>query len=154
MKTNLLLLILCVPFFGIAQSHKDNEIEAVKEVIQRFFDSLEEQDTVLLKEVAFPEGQIWTMNNMVNPARTGTRFFKDVQNSFDPSQQFLESPLGFDIKIHKGLAMAWVPYEFRINGEFSHCGVDIFTLIKSNETWRIANISYTLERDDCDILNK
>ncbi len=35
--------------------------------------------------------------------------------------------------IHNGFAMAWVPYEFRVNVTFTHCGIDIFTLTETTE---------------------
>ncbi len=40
------------------------------------------------------------------------------------------------------IASVWAPYDFYINGEFSHCGVDLFYLVKS-EDWKIAHFGYT-----------
>ena len=39
------------------------------------------------------------------------------------------------------IAMVWYPYDFYLNGEWSHCGVDIFNLVRSNDGWRIATMS-------------
>ena len=33
-----------------------------------------------------------------------------------------------------------------INSAFSHCGVDVFSLIKTRQGWRIASLSYTSEK--------
>jgi len=61
----------------------------------------------------------------------------------------LETPLSYEIKIHQGLAMAWVPYEFHVNGKFSHCGVDVFTLIQTQDGWKIVSAAYTIEQEGC-----
>lgn len=52
-------------------------------------------------------------------------------------------------KIHDGFAMAWVPYEFRINGKFRHCGVDIFKLTETNEVWKIIKATHTKNLEGC-----
>lgn len=55
---------------------------------------------------------------------------------------------GFDPVVHvqNQLATVWLPYDFYIDGELSHCGVDAFTLLRTNAGWRIASISFTVEQ--------
>lgn len=151
MKKILLLLLLIPCFQGVAQ--QTDEIE-IKNVISMFFNSLESQDTVLLRKSAFPEGQIWSLNNTQTQPTHTMRTVEDDIKSFPNENEFLEIPLSYDIRVHEGLAVAWVPYEFKLNGEFSHCGVDIFTLVKAGFTWKIANISYTVDKENCDELKK
>jgi hypothetical protein len=43
----------------------------------------------------------------------------------------------------------WAPYDFYIDGEFSHCGVDVFDLIQLEGQWKLANSMYTVIRNDC-----
>ena len=45
--------------------------------------------------------------------------------------------------------MVWAPYDFHVNGAFSHCGVDVFSLVRTAEGWRIAAVAYTVEREGC-----
>ena len=77
------------------------------------------------------------------------RFFSDDLKSFNSKNSYQEEAYHMEIKIHEGIAMAWVPYEFRLDGEFSHCGVDVFTLVKKEEKWKIINLSYTIDKDGC-----
>ncbi|WP_339706620.1 nuclear transport factor 2 family protein [Algoriphagus aquimarinus] len=146
-KKLVLILALTLCFDCFSQEVETAEVAAVKSVVNQFFESLEKQDTVLLKQVAFMEGQIWTVNNTVSPARQRMRFFSDDLKSLISKNSYLETPKSMDVKIHEGMAMAWVPYEFRLNGEFSHCGVDVFTLIKKDDAWKIINLSYTIEKE-------
>ena len=143
----ILSLTLCLDCFS--QEAENREVAAVTEVVNQFFKVLENQDTVLIKQVAFMEGQIWTVNTTVAPSRNSTRFFKDDLKSLISKNSYLETAKSIEVKINEGMAMAWVPYEFRLNGEFSHCGVDFFTLIKNEGLWKIINLSYTIEEDGC-----
>lgn len=149
MKISFLFLTLLISFSSFSQEINQQEVTAVEAVVNGFFESLEKQDTVLLKEVAFMEGQIWTINNTVSPARHRMRFFKDDLKSFNPKNSYQEEAYRMQVKIHEGIAMVWVPYEFRMNGDFSHCGVDVFTLVKKDENWKIINLSYTIDKEGC-----
>lgn len=42
------------------------------------------------------------------------------------------------------IAMVWLPYDFYVNGAWSHCGVDVFTLLKAEKGWRIATIAWSI----------
>lgn len=45
-----------------------------------------------------------------------------------------------------GVAMVWMPYDLYQNGEWSHCGVDVFTLVKSGSAWRISSLAWSVEQ--------
>ncbi|WP_339752480.1 hypothetical protein [Algoriphagus aquimarinus] len=152
MKHIFLAFALLFCFDCFSQQAEETEVAAVKSVVNQFFESLEKQDTVLLQQVAFMEGQIWTVNNTVSPAKQRMRFFKDDLKSFQSKNSYLETGLSMDVKIHEGMAMAWVPYEFRLNGDFSHCGVDVFTLFKKDGIWKIINLTYTIDKEGCEAL--
>ncbi|WP_339877424.1 nuclear transport factor 2 family protein [uncultured Algoriphagus sp.] len=149
MKKLVLIISLMLCFDCFSQEVENPEVAAVTAVVNQFFEVLENQDTVLLKQVAFMQGQIWTVNTTVNPSRHSMRFFKDDLKSLISKNSYLETAKSIEVKINEEMAMAWVPYEFRLNGEFSHCGVDAFTLIKDEGLWKIINLSYTIKKDEC-----
>ncbi len=45
-----------------------------------------------------------------------------------------------------GVAMVWFPYDLYVNGAWSHCGADVFTLVKSSGAWRIASMAWSAEQ--------
>lgn len=53
------------------------------------------------------------------------------------------------VLVHGKIANVWAEYDFHINGEFSHCGVDSFALAREPLGWRIIHVSYTVERTGC-----
>ena len=57
---------------------------------------------------------------------------------------------GVTVQIHKEIAVVWGPYNLWVNDQFSHCGVDVFTLLKTNTNWKIASLAFSMETDGCD----
>jgi hypothetical protein len=53
------------------------------------------------------------------------------------------------ILVRGPIAVIWGEYEFRIDGEFSHCGVDSVDLVKVAGEWKIANFMWTVEKEGC-----
>ena len=53
------------------------------------------------------------------------------------------------VKVDDGLAIAWTPYKFYYAGNFSHCGVNSFQLIRVNGNWRIQYLIDTRRRINC-----
>lgn len=50
------------------------------------------------------------------------------------------------VLLQAGLAVVWLPYDFYRDGEWSHCGIDTFTLVKQGERWMIAALAFTMEQ--------
>jgi Domain of unknown function (DUF4440) len=50
---------------------------------------------------------------------------------------------------HNAIATIWGEYDFHLNGKFTHCGIDTFTLVKTNGEWRIAALVFTRETSGC-----
>lgn len=56
------------------------------------------------------------------------------------------------IRVEGGIAQMWTDYAFYVGGEFSHCGVDAFHLIKlPGSEWQIVHLMDTRRREPCDI---
>ncbi|MBC7948330.1 MAG: nuclear transport factor 2 family protein [Chitinophagaceae bacterium] len=53
------------------------------------------------------------------------------------------------IKIDGPMAMVWTPYQFYHNGQFSHCGVNSFLLVRLNGQWKIQYLIDTRRRQGC-----
>lgn len=53
------------------------------------------------------------------------------------------------VLIRGGIAVVWAPYEYWIDGETSHCGVDVFNFVKIDGAWRVSNSMWTVEPNAC-----
>lgn len=60
---------------------------------------------------------------------------KHVERGFQP-----------EVRVSGPVAMVWLPYDFYLDGKWSHCGVDVFTLLKSDAGWRIATLVWSVDQ--------
>ena len=59
-------------------------------------------------------------------------------------RKMLERMWAPQVRVHKGIATLWAPYDFWLNGAFSHCGIDSFELAKTAEGWKFTGGVYTV----------
>lgn len=62
------------------------------------------------------------------------------------SVRITERGYGATARVQDRLAQVWMPYDIYIDGKWSHCGVDAFTLLKIAGAWRVASLFYTVEQ--------
>lgn len=150
MNKILLLLLLFTSVQCCAQQNEETKKNEVQEKVNHFFKALETKDTVLYKTIVFTNGQIWTVRKQQDTLKNSVRSFADDMKKLAATNAVIEErPLSYEIKIHNDIAIAWVPYTLSLSGKFSHCGVDVFTLIKTSDGWKIVNASYSIEPDGC-----
>jgi hypothetical protein len=153
MRNPLLLFLLLTPFLNCySQNDESTDKQKITMVVNQFFEALEKKDTTLLQSIALSKGQKWRIYDDDRPEKVNMRFVQDDIQTLHSLPAVKETALGFDIKIHHNIAVAWVPYEFRVEDEFSHCGVDIFTLFRIDGSWKIISTAYSVEKKHCEEL--
>ena len=50
------------------------------------------------------------------------------------------------ILVDHEMATAWVPYEFYLNGKFTHKGVDVFLFVKIGDEYKIQTLMYNMQK--------
>lgn len=129
---------------------KANDTVQIKYCIQRFFEGLEGQDTVKLKEAMYSELSLKTI--IENIAEKKERFVVESREELiqivakKRTVTLDEKLLSMHIFIDGRLASVWTPYEFYINGQPSHRGANSFQLVKTNKGWQIFSIVDTRHR--------
>lgn len=147
----ILFILITISLEAYAQQKEDPDRKEILNKVQQFFDALELQDTVLFKSILLMEGETWAISDKDGSVKYSMRPFRDRLKTFvNPANVIQERMLGAEIKIHKRIAMAWVPYSLDISGKFSHCGIDVFTFLKTSEGWKIATAAFTVEPDGCE----
>ena len=129
-----------------AASDRDQVLAAV----QGFFDAMARRDPDLARRVMMPEGQFITTTDP--PGANGPRassFKGFIDGLAGGTGALLERMWNPDVKIAGAIAVVTTPYDFHRDGKFTHCGTDIFTLVKMADGWKISGGSYTVQRTDC-----
>jgi len=140
------MLFLLLPRLSFSQNDK----KEIHSLVQQFFDVIGRKDSIAYQNLFLKDGYRYTLSQRKDSVitRGSSAFAKPV---FQANVKYREAmrPEGVKIEVHKNIAMAWVPYDFWVNDKFSHCGVDVFTYMKSNNGWKIAVIAYSVEQDGC-----
>ena len=122
-------------------------------VIDTFFEGFHEGDTLKMRSVMvknLPTQTVFTNKegkHMVHDSN-GEDFIKAIGNR-PPEQKWDERLLDYKVQIDGNLAHVWTPYEFWLNGSFSHCGANAFTLAKTDDGWKIVHLIDSRRRSSC-----
>ena len=127
--------------------------EEVKKVIETFFEGFHKQDSTIINSTVADQVVLQTTGS--NPQgktlfRTEefSKFINSIVNIPD-SIQFEEKLTSFSIQVDRTMANAWVGYEFWLNGNFSHCGINSFQLVNFDGEWKIIYLIDTRGKEGC-----
>jgi hypothetical protein len=147
MKKILLLLFLC-PLLAIGQQKSSDE-DQIKAVILKTFSAMKSVDSVALKS-CFTSTAMLNISQVKPEGNTlrevpAAKFIQNVmtRKPGDMDERVLSwGPILIDHEI----ATAWVPYEFYLNGKFTHKGVDVFLFVKSGNEFKIQTLLYNMHQ--------
>lgn len=144
MKAISLILVFISSFF-LAQK---SEEESIKSTVNQIFTGMKTSDSVLIKK-SFHKNAV--LQTITRTAEVKNESINDFALSISKAEKgSLDERIIFsNILIDGNLASVWTPYEFYYKGQFSHCGVNSFQLVKSNNEWKIQYIIDTRRKDNC-----
>ena len=148
---SLATLAVLVPTAKLAAQTPQADSSAVVAVVQRLFDGMASGDTAALRRLLLP-GMHFVSLTADPPATTGPRIQSDsafVQRLGSRRQRLLERMWEPVVHLQGSIATVWAPYDFHIDGTWSHCGIDSATLLRTAQGWQIAALVYTVQRTGC-----
>lgn len=145
----LLLLILLLSFNPLSAQHP-------RDVIETFFEAFHQKDTTSLKDFFTINARLASVQNSLNGVRTKEESVEDfIQaiGSIPDDLSFEERLLDFNVVDASGMTLVLTPYEFYVNGSFSHCGTNVFTLVEKESKWKILAL-YDTRNKSCEFSNQ
>ena len=145
------LLFLC---FGVISAHaQTTDNDQIKATINQFFIGMATADSTHIRATL---GENCSLRTIVKTKDENVKVLQEDIEKFIKSVGtkregvlYDERIQSFDIKIDAEMAIAWTPYQFYLNNTFSHCGVNVFTLMKTKNGWKIIGIIDTRRKTDC-----
>lgn len=134
-----------------APGHADRD--AVVAVIEQSFEAIAtqgEEGARMWEELLLDQGI------MTSVARQGGRpvprprtFAEHLERTAGAAatQTYLERMWDPTVLVEGDIAVVWAPYDFWIDGELSHGGVDVATLLRTEDGWKIASFAWSVLRD-------
>ncbi len=139
------IAVLAAAGHARAQS-STTEADAVLKTVQIFFDTMTAKDVDGARQILQPQGRFHAMRMRDGKpdvrAFSHEEYFADLQASKQKMRERIWNP---EVRVNGLIASVRAPYDFWLDGKLSHCGIDQFDLIKTEEGWRIAGGVYSLE---------
>jgi len=127
--------------------------DSVKAAVNLLFEGMKNSDAAAIRN-AFADSAVLQSIASTKEGRTIIRdeSIKEFSASISKiSKGDADERIEFEtIKIDGPLALVWAPYKFYYKGQFSHCGVDSFQLVRIDGVWKIQYLIDTRRKQLCD----
>lgn len=134
-------ILMAIVLLTSLNSNAQNE--EVQKTIETFFEGFHARDSLKLKSICSDKLILQSISEGQNGVKlsdaTAAEFYKSIA-SIPNDMKFYEKLLSYSIQVDGAMANVWTPYEFYINVNLSHKGVNAFTLFKENGNWKIIYI--------------
>jgi hypothetical protein len=146
------ILIVLAFLTGTVTLKAQTAADSVKAVINQFFDGMRNAEVSMVTSSFADSAILQTIVNRQGKISIRNEPLSGFANVITQQQKGdLDEKIQFEtIKIDGPMAMAWTPYKFYYKGQFSHCGVNSFQLVKINGAWKIQYIIDTRRREGCE----
>lgn len=144
------ILSFLLLFGGMGTAVADEEA-AVIALIDEFFAAMTKRDVETMRALMTVDGILYGYRETaegVQIARPTHKAYLEnlaagegvpVERYWDPT-----------VMIHDRLATVWTPYDFHNDGVFSHCGINNFSLMKTDAGWVIAGVVFSIKSEGCE----
>ncbi|MEW5684174.1 MAG: hypothetical protein AB1942_04580 [Pseudomonadota bacterium] len=132
-----------------AAATPDAEQAAIVAQVEAFFAAMKAKDpaaakALMLEDVTFTAQR--TRPDGVKLGRVPGKTFAEGLTGPDVLDERMWNPV---VTRRGAIAVVWAPYEFLLNGKRTHCGIDVFDMVKVEGSWKIAHLMWTQEPDAC-----
>jgi hypothetical protein len=124
--------------------------DSVVAVVNEFFRAMEKNDSAAASRTVHGQGTSYSFRVRGDSSTMRVEGLSQFPSMLARNQRkYIERMWEPTVHVHGPIAVVWTPYDFHIDGKFSHCGVDAFTVARLADGWRIVNITYTTEQTGC-----
>lgn len=130
---------------------KHPEHDAVMKMVDLFFEAVNTSDAALMEQINLSDGMTHSIREQENghwTVRARPQSYGMDPANYGP-EKIMERYWDPTVLINDQIAVFWAPYDFYIDGEFSHCGIDAMNLLKVDDEWKFTNNSWSVQRTGC-----
>ena len=156
MKLNRLTaaVLVCLNFllFGNPDTFAQSDHNEVKAIVDQLFVGMKTGDSSLVAKSFTADATLQSVSisadGKVKTSKNGVAGF--IKAIGTPHQEMWDERI-YDLRtqVDGPMATVWAPYKFYLGEKFSHCGVNAFVLVKTENGWKIAGITDTRRKENC-----
>lgn len=136
----------------VAKAQQTTEEEGIKATINLLFDGMRNADTTTIAKAFAPTAimQSIAKNKAEKYSVRNESVANFIKSIAAPHREKYDERIEFTkILIDQNLASVWTNYQFYVGNTFSHCGVNSFQLLKTDEGWKIIYLIDTRRKNNC-----
>ena len=138
-----LAFAIASPFTLHAQARPDDRA-AVLAVAESSLAAITRSDFVAFTDLMLDSAVTFSAGERNGQFRL--RFSTRAQQRATPPGNYVERGFEPQVLVSGPVAMVWLPYDFYADNKWSHCGVDVFTLLKTEAGWRLATVIWSVDQ--------
>lgn len=145
------VLLFCIICVGCERSLPQAERTllpaeaAVLEVAEAALEAITDDDPIALTDLMVPEAIMFPTSIQDGVAGYVART-REGQRTSPWNVDVDERGFDAEVRVSGTVGMVWLPYDLYVDGEWSHCGADIFTMVRSGDEWKIASMAWSTEQ--------
>jgi hypothetical protein len=146
------ILIIAVLFTIAVSATAQTTEDSVKAAVKLLFDGMLNSDAAKIQSAFADSAVLQTIVSKEGNTIIKNEAVKDFVISISKiAKGDADERIQFEtIKIDGPLASVWTPYKFYYKGQFSHCGVDSYQLVRINGVWKIQYLIDTRRKQPCE----
>lgn len=118
--------------------------------VDSFFRGLNTKDAALMASVVHEQSVIASVIEREGPGTFRTNpIGESIRSLTETERTFREVYWDPIVLVNGPVAVVWAPYSFDRDGNRSHCGIDVFNLMRIEGEWKITGVQYSVEPDNC-----
>lgn len=102
-------------------------------------------DFVAFTDLMVPEAVLFPTSTRDGVSRYMLRT-REAQRTAPLNRKVTERGWNAEARVNGAIAMVWYPYDLYIDNNWSHCGVDVFTMVRQDGRWRISAMTWSAEQ--------
>ena len=147
MLTRLIVTCCLAAFAKTCPAQTSSPVAAV----EALFEGIREADTATAKRAFAPGATIQSVTEFGGRAKLSSLSLDEFLAQLGSMRPGMAEERTGDFALHRDghLAAVWMPYAFYVDGAFTHCGTNLFTLVEGREGWRILSAIDTRSPGEC-----
>ena len=131
--------------------HGADETASVLHAVDTFFAAVRTGNADLAASILSPDGMLFFQRRNADGGyrlhhKSNSRWLEEFRGWTGHME---DRPSRSTVRVWGPVATVSHAFVFRLNGRFSHCGMNLIQLVRVGRDWRIANIVWTEEHSGC-----
>lgn len=145
----LFLFTFLVVFIANGTSQIAIESKEIKQIIEQFFSGMKNGDTASMRSLFYQDVDLRSVLNQKGEVVLKKESLNDLIKAIGTPHPEIwnEEIRSWSFSIEEPMATVVTDYEFFVGTTYSHCGTNVFQLLKSKNGWKIFAITDTRKKE-------